>query len=83
MVDIDKSHEIRLQMQGEDQVLRLESRLLGLERYIREALDVIENLIIALELEADYPGERSREEMMNAKSFLKESIDLGLKKSNI
>lgn len=83
MVDIDKSHEIRLQMQGEDQVLRLESRLLGLDRYIRELLDTIENLLIALELEADYPGERTREEIANAKALLKESVDLGFKQSNI
>ena len=76
-MDITQSQEIRLKMQGEDQVLKLESRLLGHMQYIRELLNTIESLLIALELEADYPGERTREEISNSKAMLKEAVDLG------
>lgn len=76
-IDLTQSENIRLRMHDEDQILKFESRLMGLQRIIRLCLETIDNLIIAIELEADYPGERSREEITNAKALKKELVDLG------
>lgn len=76
-MDITQSQEIRLKMQGEDQVLKLESRLLGHEQYTRELLTTIESLITPLEQGVDYPSEHTRKQISNAKAILKEAVDLG------
>lgn len=79
MLDKQQSEINRLRMLGEDETMLSMSLVMGYKRIIKELIETIDNLLIAIELEADYPGERSREEITNAKAIVKELIDLGHK----
>jgi tRNA U34 5-carboxymethylaminomethyl modifying GTPase MnmE/TrmE len=77
-IDEQSSEINRLKMQGEDYSFVPDLVMGSSRQLIRELLATIENLLIALEVEADYPGERTREEIANAKAIHKECVDLGL-----
>ncbi len=65
-------------MQGEDLEVSIQL-ITGYKQIIGELLRTIDCLLIALEIEADYPGERTREEISNAKALYQELVDIGYK----
>jgi len=83
-IDEQQSIMVRGTMQLDDEVMylkseiiRLKSMMTGHKRVIKELIEANQGLTTAFELEADYPGERSREEVSNSKALVKELIDSG------
>lgn len=84
MIDEQQSIMVRGAMQLDDEIMylkseiiRLTSMMTGRERIIKKLIEALQGLLTAFELEADYPGERSREEASNSQALVKELIDSG------